>query len=224
MGGGSRMKDFLKDLYIRKKRDFDVWNYLWLFSDNNTIIFTQTELCGRFGLPASSLHRILNQNIENANIDRVFIEYERIAFKNYRVIFYPKGKKIRKTKYSDLYIELYDWMKDYYVEIDFDYADMPKHRRYINTICDKIIKAMRDKKTEITDENVIATFQFFIKGIDNWWRDTGNITLPLISKHFTKLLNQVKQNGTNGGKKRDSFSKAAEQIDAIDFNKLTRNT
>ena len=88
------MKDFLRNLYRKNKRDFDVWNYLWLFSDNNSIDFTQAELGGRFNLPASSLHRILNKNLELINTEeKIFIEYEKTSYKIWKITFYPEGRK-----------------------------------------------------------------------------------------------------------------------------------
>ena len=217
------MKTFLKTLYKKNKRDFDVWNYLWLFSDNNSIDFTHAELCGRFNIPNSSLHRTLNSNIDSVNTNEsTYITYERTTYKHYKVVFYPKGKKKSTLSSNSIYDSIYNWLKEYYSSIEFDYADMPKHKRYIKTICNKLSKAMKDKNTEVTDESLRETFCFFIQNIDGWWKDTGNITLPIISKHFTKLLNQVKTNGTR--KKSDSYSKAAEQADSIDFNKLNRNS
>ena len=216
------MKHFLRPLYKRNKRDFDVWNYLWLFSDNNSIDFTHADLCGKFNLPPSSLYRTLNSNIESLNTnEKTFIEYEKISYRNYKITFYPKGKKSIVLQNNILYNELYAWMKEYYDKMEFDYDDMLKHKRYIVTICSKIKRVMKAKNTEITDESLRDTFCYFISNIDDWWKDTGNITLPLISKHFTKLLNQVKKsNGTR--KKSDSYSKSAEQVDSIDFSKITR--
>ena len=79
---------------------------------------------------------------------------------------------------------------------------------------------MQQKGTVVDENNLRETFIVFISNIDGWWKDSGNITLPLISKHFTKILNQVKNNAN--GKKRDSYSIAAKQADEIDFGKLTR--
>jgi hypothetical protein len=216
------MKEFLRLLYKRNKRDFDVWNYLWLFSDNNSIDFTHAELCGKFNLPPSSLYRTLNSNIESLNTnEKTFIEYEKVSYRNYKITFYPKGKKSSVPQKNILYNELYVWLKDYYEKIEFDYDDMLKHKKYIVTICGKIKRVMKSKNNEVTDESLKNTFIYFIEHIDDWWKETGNITLPLISKHFTKLLNQVKKsNGTR--KKSDSYSKSAEQVDSIDFSKITR--
>ena len=215
------MKDFLKYLYNKNRRDFEVWNYLWLFSENNSIEFTHSDLCNRFDIPNSSLHRILNSNLDSINTDEnIFIEYDRVAYKKYKVVFHLKGKKVNKKEENKIYEEIYDWLKDYYASIDFDYQDLLKHKRYIVTICNKMRKVMKLKNRNFTDEDLRDTFYFFMLNIGDWWKDTGNITLPLLSKHFTKILNQIKTNGTR--KKSDSYSKSAEQIDSIDFAKLTR--
>lgn len=220
MGRGVEMKKLLKELYLKKKRDFDVWNYLWVFSDDsNIIVFNPSELCGRFNIPPSSLHRILNKYPEDWNGDKTFVEYERLKRKEFKVIFHPKGKKLKKTSTQPvIYDELFNWLKQHYKNIAFDYQDLNQHKHRVKTICDKVTKAMKDKNTEITDESVKDTFKYIFLNMPQWWVDNGNITLPLVSKHFTKILNQVK-NQTNG-KKRDSYSKAAETADGIDFEKV----
>jgi hypothetical protein len=215
------MKEQLKTLYQKNRRDFDVWNYLWLFADNNSINFTHSDLAARFGLPASSLHRILNIYPEQWNEEKVFVEYEKIAYKQYNVKFYPKGKKATKTELHSVYDELFVWLKQYYADLEYDYADLTKHKRYVKIICDKLTKAMKKRGTEITDDLLRDTFKFLFINIDDWWKESGNITLTMVSKHFTKILNQVKTN--NGGtKKRDSYTKAAEKVDEVDFSRLTR--
>jgi hypothetical protein len=217
------MKKLLKKLYKKSKRDFEVWNYLWLFSENNSIDFTLSELGGRFNLPPSSLHRILNIYPEQWNEEKVFVEYTRKAYKQYNVKFHPNGKKIEKSQIHTIYDSLFDWIKEYYIEIEYEYTDISTHKKYIKIISDKLTKAMKSKKSEVTDETVSNTFKFLISNIPDWWRENGNLTLPQISKHFTKIVNQVKTN--NGGtKKRDSYSKAANDVDEIDFTQLTRKS
>ena len=215
------MKEQLKALYLKNKRDFEVWNYLWLFSDNNSINFTHSELATRFNLPASSLHRILNIYPESWNDEKVFVEYGKVAYNEHKVTFHPKGKKSPKQEGEYLYDELFEWLKEYYLDIEYDYSDMLKHKRYVKIICDKLKKAMKHKNSDVTDDLLKDTFKFLFLNIDDWWKESGNITLTQISKHFTKILNQVKTK--NGGtKKRDSYSKAAAQIDEVDFSQLTQ--
>ena len=216
------MKELLKELYKSNHRDFEVWNYLWLFADESeSIEFSHTELCSRFNIPLSSLSRVLKIYPERWNKDKVLVEYEKVEYKAFKVTFYPKGKKTTSAPTQTIHDDLYDWLKGHYKQIDFDYADMPSHRKYVKTICDKLQKAMKERNTLVTDQSTKDTFQFFFTNIDSWWKDNGTITLPLISKHFTKILNQIKT--SKNGKKRDSYSKAAEQIDGIDFGKLARN-
>jgi hypothetical protein len=213
------MKEFLKELYIKSKRDFEVWNYLWLFSENNKINFSQTELSARFRLPPSSLHRILNIYPEQWNDKKVFVEYSRVAYKKYNVTFYPNGKKYPKQEVYTIYDELFEWLKGYYAELDFDYADIKDHKRYVKVICDKLKKAMLKNGTKVDEALLKNTFKVVFTNIDDWWKDTGNITLTLVSKHFTKILNQLKANNGNS-KKRDSYDKAAAKVDEVDFSKL----
>ena len=214
------MKQFLRELYNKNRRDFEVWNYLWLFADNNSINFTLSELSGRFGIPMSSLHRILNMYPEKWNEDKVFVEQTKVAYKQYNITFYPKGKKAPKSDAFTIYNELFDWLKEYYADLDYDYTDMAKHKKYVKTICNKLEKAMRDRNTEVTNDSLSDTFKFFFLNIGDWWKDSGNVSLTVINKNFTKILNQIKNNGTS--KKRDSYSKAAAQVDQVDFSKLTQ--
>lgn len=216
------MREQLKELYLKNRRDFEVWNYLWLFSENNSINFTHSELCARFKLPASSLHRVIKIYPEKWNEKKVFVECEKVAYKQYQVTFYPKGKKATKSNIQTIYDELFDWLKEYYANIEFDYADINKHKRYVKIICDKLKKAMKEKNTDITDDSLRDTFQFFFLNLPEWWKENQNITLTLINKHFTKILNQVKSNGN--GKKRDSYAKAAAEVDEVDFSQLTKKS
>lgn len=213
------MKELLRSLYKKNKRDYDVWNYLWLFSDeSNSIDFSHIDLCCRFKVPLSSLHRILNRYNETWNNEKIFVEYEKTGYKKYRVIFYPKGKVKTKIDVKTIYDELFDWVKDFYKDKGFDYLDIDKHKRYVKTICLKLEKAMKDKKTIVTDDGIKETFKIVFSNIPDWWVDSGNITLTTINKNLTKILNQIKSN--NGTKKRDSYSKAAESISSINYDDL----
>jgi hypothetical protein len=216
------MKTLLKELYHKNRRDFEVWNYLWLFSDeSNSIQFSHTDLYCRFNVPLSSLHRMLNKYPEIWNGDKTFVEYEKVGYKNYQVVFHPKGKKEAQVKISTIHDELFVWLKDFYKGKDFDYSDLSKHKRYIKIICGKVEKAMKDRKTQVTDENLADTFKLIFENLPEWWVESGNITLTTISKNFTKILNQIKAN--NGAKKKDSYSKAAESVTSIDYDDLAAN-
>lgn len=214
------MKELLQILYKNNRRDFEVWNYLWLFSENDTISFTLTELSARLSIPKTSLHRILHSYIEKWNVNKLFVELKKDSNKRVVITFYPKGKKIPKGQIHTIQEQLYDWLKDYYSDLDFDYTDLPKHKKYITTLCNKLKKAMAKRNTEITDETLVDTFKYFFINIPDWWKENQNITLTLISKHFTKILNQVKANGNGNSKKRDSYSKAAEKVDEVDFSQF----
>jgi predicted CopG family antitoxin len=216
------MKLLLKELYHKNRRDFDVWNYLWLFSDeSNSIQFSHTDLGCRFKVPLSSLHRMLNKYPEIWNIDKTFVEYEKTGYKSYKVIFYPKGKKEIKAKTITIHDELFNWLKEFYKEKNFDYSDLTKHKRYVKTICGKVEKAMENRDTQVTDESLSDTFKLIFENLPEWWVDSGNITLTTISKNFTKILNQIKAN--NGATKKDSYSKAAESVTRIDYDDLASN-
>ena len=180
------MKHLLKELYGINRRDFNVWNYLWLFSNElNSIQFSHTELCDELNISLPLIGRIMNKYPQIWNEDKIFVEYEKVGYKEFKVTFYPKGKKENKKVNKDaiMYDELLSWLKEYYIDMKFDYPELVKHN------------------------------------IPEWWIENGNITLPTINKSFSKILNQIKS--SNAGKKRDSYSKAAESISSIDFSKLT---
>lgn len=215
------MKARLRELYLTNKRAYEIWSYLWLFSDSssNSIEFSHTDLSYQFGVPMSTLNRILKQCVEQWNIEKLYVEYEKSGYKKYVVTFYTKGKKAAKPKQATIYDTIFEWLKTYYHNKEFDYSDLTKHKRYVKIICDKLEKAMKEKEVEINDESLMGTFQFFFENIPAWWVDNGNITLTTINKNFTKILNQIKTDN-HGRKKSDSYSKAAESATAIDFDKL----
>jgi hypothetical protein len=217
------MKLLLKELYNTNRRDFDVWNYLWLFSDeSHSIQFSHIDLCGRFKVPFSSLHRMLGRYNETWNADKIFVEYSKVGYKKYQVVFHPKGKIKSKAESVStvitVYDELFEWLKGFYKQKNFDYMELSSHKKYIKTICTKVEKAMRDRNTEVTEESIKQTFKIIFENLPEWWVDSGNITLTTISKSFTKILNQIKTN--NGAKKRDSYSKAVESVGVIDYDSL----
>ena len=215
------MNKELQELYKKSAKEFGVWSYLWIFSYKNEVSFTYTDLSSRFKIPVSTLHRIITKNIYAWSSVGVDVSIYKSEYKNHVICF--KKKKIA-NKSNSLFEsrneELYSFLEEVYNSIDYDSPDMPSHKRYIETIIKKLTKAMIAKGTVITDEKIKETFKVFISNIDSWWKESGNISLPLISKHFTKLLNQVKNN--SNGKKRDNYSIAAKQADEIDFVKLTR--
>lgn len=219
------MKQILKELYHKKRRDYAVWNYLWLFADDkNSIEFSHSDLCSRFSLPLSSLHRILNIYPEMWNEEKVYVKYEKIRYKQFKVTFYPKGKKIISTDLAvnTLDNELFNWLKtDYYPRINYDYTDIARHKRFVGLIREKLEKALKSRKREVNNEIIKEIFQQFFNQIDSWWINNGIVSLTVINKNFTQILNKQIQSNGNGGKKRDSYTKAAEESGDIDFSKLT---
>jgi hypothetical protein len=212
------MKLRLKELYIKNHRSFQVWEYLWLFSDtNNSIEFTHSDLRGRFNIPETSLCRILEQAHE-WNDERIIVEKIKIKPKTYRIVFHPRGR--RNAKVITVHDELYVWVRKYYESQEYEYNDLAKHRRYVKIICDKLVEAIKKRGAEVTDDLLKQAFYAYFNNIDDWWRN-NSFTLPAINKHFTKILNQVKQ--SVNGKKRDSYSKATESAEQVDFGKLARN-
>jgi hypothetical protein len=215
------MKERLRELYVENKRAYDIWVYLWLFSDstNKSIEFSHTELSYKFEVPMSTLNRILKQYTERWNSEKIYVNYVKSGYKRYTITFYSKGKQLNNVERSTIYDTMFDWLKTYYYSKDFEYSDLRKHKRYVKIICDKLTKAMKDKDVNVNNDSLFETFQFFFDNIPDWWVDNGNITLTTINKSFTKILNQIKSEN-NGRNKSDSYSKAAESATAIDFDKL----
>lgn len=215
------MREGLKRLYIKNKKAFEVWNYLWLFSEQKKIQFELSDLSKKLDIPYSTLNRILNNYDKYWNKKKTYVEYYKVGYKKYEVAFHINGKKKTSNDSDTIYEELFGWLKDYYLEHDFDYVNLKDHKRYIKTICNKLKKAMKERGTEVTEELTKQTFKFIFTNIDEWWVNTGNITLTVISKNFDKILNQVKSK--NGNKKRDSYSRAAAEVDEVDFSQFTNH-
>tara|TARA_Y100000034_G_C6819129_1_gene368738 strand:+ start:69 stop:713 length:645 start_codon:yes stop_codon:yes gene_type:complete len=211
------MKELLRILYDKNIRFFNVWNHLYLYSDdNNEIVFTNSEIIGRFKIPHSTLTRAIQYAL-SINNGKTYIEMEKIAPKTYKVKFYPNGKRTLKSKIKNR--ELKEWIVNYYKKEDFDYPELKKHLRFVDSICGKLEQAIKDRATEeYTPELLIKTFYVFFEKIPDWWKENA-FTLPSINKNFSKILNQIKLSA-NG--KTNKYVSATKGVEDLDFEKITK--
>ncbi len=210
------MKEILKILYEKNIRFFNVWNYLYLYSDdNNEIIFTNSDIIGRFNLPASTLTRAIKYGLDTNN-GKTYIELTKVSPKTYKVKFYPNGKRNAKAVKN---VDLKKWITAYYKEEQFDYPELKKHLRFVDSICEKMEKAIKDKgQVEYSNDVLNDTFQVFFNKIPDWWKQNA-FTLPSINKNFSKILNQIKLS-SNG--KSSNYVSATKTVNELDFEKITK--
>ena len=220
MGKRIEMKDLIKKLYnSNNKRDFIIWNYLWIFSNNGKIKISIKKLEKDFKIPKSSLNKTLNKTILNWNKKKQFVTIKRLEKDKYEICFLKDPIDSGGNK-QQVYQELFIWLKLYYVGVNYDYLEINNHKKYVKLICDKLEKIILNKGLKLSDEILKETFILFFERIDGWWLENKLISLPTINKSFTKILNQIKPK--NGESK---YSKAKKQsISQIDFNKIAEKS
>ncbi len=128
------MKDQLKVLYKTSKKEYDIWSYLWIFSEKSKVSFSYTSLSSQFNIPISTLHRIINKNISKWAKEGIDICIQKADFKANIISF--KSAKTLETK--PLNEDLYAYLKQYYSQIDYDYPDLIKQ---INQVYNALISA-----------------------------------------------------------------------------------
>tara|TARA_R110002020_G_scaffold44348_10_gene128036 strand:- start:9231 stop:9881 length:651 start_codon:yes stop_codon:yes gene_type:complete len=210
------MKEVFRILYDKNVRFFEVWNYLYLYSnEQNEIVFTNSDIIGRFKLPPSTLNRAISFAL-SINNGKIYIELEKIAPKTYKAKFYPNGKRnVKAVKNKELKV----WIEDYYKKQEYDYPELKKHLRFVDTICDKLEKAIKERNTEpFTPDLLHKTFCVFFEKIPDWWKENA-FTLTSINKNFSKILNQIKLSA-NG--KSNNYASATRKVESLDFEKISK--
>tara|TARA_R110000751_G_scaffold92475_2_gene180971 strand:- start:793 stop:1434 length:642 start_codon:yes stop_codon:yes gene_type:complete len=210
------MKSQLKIIFEKNKKWFDVWIYLWINSDSkNTIIFTYSELGGRFNIPKSTIYRIIDFH-KKINSSKVYIDLKTNKAKQTILKFYPTGKT--ENEKSLLEDSLYLFLIDFYKDHEYSYPELKTHKIHIKKIENKI-KALISQNGEVpTESDIIATFKIFFEKIPDWWKQNA-FTLPTISKNFNKIYNQIKL--TNNGKN-FKYANATKEIGSLDFEKISQ--
>lgn len=222
------MKSILKDLYFSNRRHFDVWNYLWLISEEGAADFSYTDVCARFKVPKSTLVRILQLEKE-WNKEFVYSRVERLE-KNHRVIFFDKPQRIDDSKIELTKREknklrtdaMLEWLKVFYKQKEKEYLNIGKHKSHIGAIMSKVETITRQSNKKAPDEEILNNGKIFFGKIPEWWI-TNAFTLPTINKNFTQIYNHIKtnQNGTSKQSTKDSYTKAASDTSKIDYSKIT---
>ena len=212
MGEGG-VKETMKYLYLKSSKCFELWNYLWLFSDeNNEINIELSDIQARFNIPTSSLYRHLS--VDKFNNTKVYVEFTKQNSKKAFIKFYPNGRRKPKTIKKNK--ELKMWVKKFYADQNYDYVDFQKHEKYVDTIFNKMKEAIADKDlTQATEPIVTDTVMFFFINMPTWWRENA-FTLPSLSKHFSKILHTIKVS-QNGKTKSTKYVNTDSEIEKINF-------
>ena len=127
------MKDLIKKLYnSNNKRDFIIWNYLWIFSNNGKIKISIKKLEKDFKIPKSSLNKTLNKTILNWNKKKQFVTIKRLEKDKYEICFLKDPIDSGGNK-QQVYQELFIWLKLYYVGVNYDYLEINNHKKYVTS-------------------------------------------------------------------------------------------
>jgi hypothetical protein len=219
------MKLFLQDLYFKKGSEFNIWNHLWILSDNkNRVVFNYIDISSQLGLPVKTVNRVVNKFVNDWNSgDKIIVEYNKLQGRELEIIFYPNGKKKPILKIIPHHEEMFSIAKDWYVSKEYDYPELKKHKKYIKSICEKIENSIKDRgdNSNPTPKDLIDSFEIILKNMPDWWIENSQISLTTINKNFSKIIDQIKRNATS--KKSDSYSKARESASRINFSKFTEN-
>jgi hypothetical protein len=211
--GGISVKDTMKYLYLKSSKCFELWNYLWLFSnENNEITIDFSDIQARFNIPTSSLYRHLS--VDKFNTTKVYVELTRQNSKKAFIKFYPNGRRKPKTIKKNK--ELKMWVKQFYADQNYDYVDFKKHEKYVDIIFNKMKEAINNKETtQATESLTTDTVMFFFMNMPTWWKENA-FTLPSLSKHFPKILHSIKMS-QNGKTKSTKYVNTDNEIERINF-------
>lgn len=233
----------MKNIWLKLygKPTFDFWFYLWINSGSKPLKFTINDVY------LKSMKEIIDpdlivQEVEDYNL--IFFDkkdskiYCEIVKSNpglhptltiYTIKWFLNGKKVdiidgevnnsKENTFKKITDEL---MKDYlplfYNLNKYDYPDLKNHRRFVNSILEKITQAIKlrqdNDETELTDEYIMNGFKIFFDSIPKWWIENQVLGLPSINKNFSKILNQIKHESNSKIKQQQQSS------EFIDFNEL----
>lgn len=211
-----------KLIYLKQKNDkyFSVILELWLKSDDlGNLEVSKEKLMILFNCSAPTFNSLYEKYI-NEYVTSERIEKRKKIFKlNFGSIEVQDKKQKSKLNKNEntLDNELKDFLKNFYINNDFDYPDISKHYRYAQSIYSKLVEAMKKREgIEITEQTKKDTFQFFFNNLPTWWIQNKKISLTIINKNFTNILNQIKTT------KNDKYSKTAIESESIDFSQFTK--
>lgn len=229
------MKEILKRLFFANYRYFEVWNYLWLMSDNGSIEFTHSELCRLFNIPKSTLSRIL-QHQDTWNKKQIITRIERTK-KSIRVVFVSEDTKNigievmvsdnmpTSNPVANKVIErLYPYVKRFYTEKSIYYPEVENDRKFIYYIWEKIEKAMEANGAGKNPTRVDDNFKLFFQKIPQWWLE-NSFTLPTLNNKYNTIYQQIKKEHQNEStsktnKKSNSYARQASNFDTDDYSFL----
>lgn len=218
------MKEQLKRLYLSNFRHYEVWNFLWLMSENGEYIFTYLDLCYRFRVPKSTLTRILQLDRTWNTDENRLTEIEKIG-KAYRVKFLKELQEPVKTKKKSIHPErtekIYEFLVTWYDEKNIEYPTLSKDKAKITKVLKKIEELLKKQGQSISDDNVIKMTISFWNRIPAWYIK-HQITINAIDRNFYKIYNQIKSTTNEQPKqsRAESFGKASADS-TIDYSQFT---
>lgn len=214
-------KDVLRQMSKKQPKLYELWNYLWLESnDQGEVDFRYNELMTFFSCSRTSMARMLQpENIEGFN---EFVSIQKVAPSTYQAIINYQPKKhtppketAKKTRNTLITGEYADFLERYYNKIGFINLDFNKKKRDLESILLKITTIMQNNQTPISDETRFENFQMIMNNIPQWWVDKGMVDLPSVNKHFTKIINAIKI------KQHGELNSTRPDAEPIDFSQFT---
>lgn len=219
------MKQQLKRLYFNNIRHYEVWNYLWLISEDGITMFQYVDICCKFKVPKSTLSRILQlQNTWNNEKQLTTIEKEG---KWHKLTFWEElpasqKKKPTKTEFPARTEQMFDILTEWYKQKEVEYPTLEKDKKRITEFLNRIEKSLTAASQPKTDKDVIEAATLYFNKIPEWWIKNA-YSMATINKNYMKIYNQIKLNSNGNSTTKESridkYRKAAESS-AIDFEKL----
>jgi hypothetical protein len=218
------MKEILKLLYDSNRKCFNVWNYLWLQSDKDSgYDFVLEDLIIMADVPRTTLLRMVNDYDKFNTEKKTFIELQshKLGKKTeYHVKFHFNGIALKKKQElakieEQLFINIREYLVDFYKRQDYEYPSFNNHFPVAKTIMNKLIVLMKKKGTVINDQTKLDNFMVIFERLPEWWVSKKIIGLNQINKHFDKIINDIRPT-TN-----DKYNKVANGSEPEDFSHLT---
>lgn len=186
--------------------------FMWLNSNvKNLYEFDISDICFQFELSRSTVFRVLKANdFQVSKLEKGIFQVDlTISSKQKSKSLIPSDVKIENKIAMN---KMFSFLNDFYIKKEFNYPDLKKHLKYAEQILKKLDDMLVSSNVELSMDNRMGSFQVFFENIPNWWVDNKVLTLTVLNKNFTKIINQIKSN-TN-----DEFTNLKQGADSISFN------
>lgn len=227
------MKKVLKYLYQYRKRHFEVWNYLWLHSEDGITHFTYLDVCAKFKVPKSTLARILQLENEWNEEDQILTKVERVS-NGHKVTFFEEvlKKPVKKqptvqnsaprpeNPLKPVTNHVHEYLKGKYDTLGIVYPKFDTEKPKVTNLIKKVEEMLKEQGKSTLPEDIQDSTILFIDKIPEWWWQNA-FTIGHFTRNFEKIYNQIKIN-VNGGKSKRlaTYQQAAKEADGIDYSQL----